>query len=232
MARSSGWRRGALVVALVAALAASGWAVASAEWEVSWAIPTVCSYLERWTGWPFEMRRLWITPARRLRAEDLFVHPRDGGRLHVRSLEVRYRWPDLAAGSWPSQWWVRDVRMDPGSWRIQRPAAVETLSAGPVVDWMTLRVTADLRQIAVERIRAQGPLIRFHGAGTWMAGGQMRCWVRGQVSGPVLSALGVSRVHGQWEPFAWVAEGLVNRPRFRFHSRFFAFTMGQPREVS
>jgi len=211
-------------VAVVTALGV-GW-LGLVEWEVSWAIPVVSASVGRWTGWTVEIRHLWVAPWRRIRAEEVFIQPPGGGRVHVRSLVVR-GWPsDLLRGRVSSRWWVRQIHVDPGSWKVRRPAAVALLTAGPVIDQMTLRVSMGVDAVTAQRIRARGPVLRFHGAGQWRRDGTMRSWVRGQVATSMLAQLGLPRGDGRWEPFRFQVTGAVHRPAIQFKGRLLSLSMG------
>ena len=109
-------------------------------WNVSLAAPLVEGLIRRWTGWSVEIQRCAVTPWRDLRLDDVVVEPRGGGRLHVRTIWIRYDILDLVRRRWMSRWELREIRMDPGSWKIRKDRAVALLAAGPIADRMTFRV--------------------------------------------------------------------------------------------
>lgn len=219
------WRPTAWLLLLVAIVGAVGW-LGAVEWEVSWAAPAAASVLGRWTGWSVEIGRLWVTPWGRVRATELFLQPAGAGRLHIRSLEGRYDLRGLVQGTVPGQWWIREIHIDPGSWRIRRAPAVALLAEGPIVEWMHVRTTIRWDAVTVNRIRAYGPAMRFHGAGRWRQDGTMQCWVRGQMATAALRAFGLRRLRGNWEPFHYRMIGPVAQPAMQFQARFWSFTTG------
>jgi len=223
---SDPWRaRRPWIIAAIVAAVGVGW-LGSVEWELSWAIPAVSASVGRWTGWTVEVRRLWAAPWRRIRAEEVFIQPAGGGRVHIRSVAIDYRAGDWLRGRASSRWWVRQIHVDPGSWKIRRPEAVASLTAGPVVDRMTLRMSIGWDAVTAQRIRARGSVLRFHGAGQWRGDGTMRGWVRGQVATATLAQLGLPRGHGGWEPFRFQVAGAVHRPAIQFKGRFLSLSAG------
>lgn len=216
---------GVLVMLVGVMTAALLWA-GGQEWEAPWAIPWVAGQVSRWTKWSVTIGHLWVTPWRGLRAQDIMIQPQGAGRLQAQSVVMDYRARDLFAGRFSSRWWIRQVRMDPGSWKIHRAAAVAQLSSGPVVDWMSVRASVTANDLTVERIRAVGPALRFHGAARWRADGTMQCWVRGHFSTTALAALGLRRLHGHWEPFWFGMSGPVRQPALRLKTRSLSLNTG------
>lgn len=232
-------RRGWVALGLAGAVAVVTW-LGGREWAAPWAIPLVSGRIAGWTGWSVAITRLRVTPWHGFRAEEVFIQPPGGGRVHVRTLEARYHLDDLWQGRVASRWVARRIHLDPGSWKIRRPEAAARLSSGPVVDWMTLRLTATPRAATVETMRAQGWALRFHGAGRWrappygagQAGSPLQYWVRGQVAADLLQAVGLHDASGDWEPFVFRTEGTRQRPVVQFRSRFLTFSIGQPGATS
>ena len=208
-------RRWLVAAALTAACAGAG----LMEWNVSWAAPAI----GRWTGGAVEMGRLWVVPWRGLRAQDVKIRPPGAGRLHARTLVVRYRWFDVPRGRVAARWQAEHIRLDPGSWKIRRPAAVALLSEGPVMDVMHGTLAWGPRGVAVERLRFQGWTMRGAGGGVW-GRGVLQWWIRGQASTALLETLGFHKTRGAWESFACRAAGPVRRPTVGFRSRFFSLT--------
>ena len=218
--RRRGGLFGWITVGLIGLTAAAGWV----EWEVSWAAPWVAASVSRWTGGSVEIGRLWVTPWRGLRAQDLKVRPPGGGWLHAQSFAVRYRPSDVWRGRAATQWRIDTLRLDPGSWKIRRAGAVTLLSEGPIVGTLYGTVSVGFKTLRVESLRVRGGVLRASGAGVWKQG-NAHWWVRGQVASPVLEALGIRKTRGAWESFEYRVEGPVRRPTTAFRSRFLSLTL-------
>ena len=200
---------------------------ADTEWEVPWAIPWMVGTISQQTSWSVQIGHLWVTPARRLRAQDVMIQIPLGGRLHVETLTVDYRWAELVQRRGTSQWRATRVHLDPGSWKIRRAAAVELLSAGPVVEELHLQLTMNDGELWLDHLRVLGWALRGHGAVRWRGGDRVDAWVRGQVAGSVLDALGMRRVRGTWVPFEFGARGRISAPAIRFKTKSFSIAFGR-----
>lgn len=214
--------RGAWVAIGVIGLAAAG--AGWVEWDVSWAAPWVATAVRRETGWSVEIGRVWVTPWRGLRAQDVKVQPPGGGWVHALGVSVRYAPSDVRHGRVTSWWRAGPIRMDPGSWKIRRPGAVAQLSERPIAEAFQGTVTVGLGMVRMERLRIRGWALRGAGAAAWERGAA-RYWLRGQIAAPVLEALGFHKVRGTWAWFVYRVEGPVQHPTVVFRSRFWSLTL-------
>lgn len=213
-------------LAIGALVVAAGVALGSYEWEIPWAIPLVSRQIGGWTGWSVQIGRLWVAPWAGVRAEEVSIGVPGGGRLHVRRVALRDLQWDGVRGQVRATCQMRQIHIDPGSWRIHRPSAVEWLATGPVVETLRVRLGVGRRTLEARWIRLSGRALRGHGQALWAADGTLQCWVRGQLATDVLVAMGFNRLRGPWEPFQLKMAGKVRSPRVVFHARFGSLTTG------
>lgn len=221
----------ALAVVGGAVLVGLAWA-GTAEWNLSWTIPVIAGRVRQVTGWSLQADRVWLTPRFGVKAQEVYLQPSGGGRLHARSLVARWRWADLARGRLGSHWQALLIHIDPGSWQIRRPPTVALLSAGAILESVSGRVVLRRQEVLVTQIRGHGSTLRFHGAASWRRDGALRGWLRGQIAAPLVRGFGRREGRGAWAPIVLHVGGTVACPALRVEVGGLSFQTAPLKEPS
>jgi hypothetical protein len=131
---------------------------------------------------------------------------------------------------------VKEVRVDPVSWGIRKPLAMEVLSAGPVWTDGSAVLKAGWGQVTLETLRLEGPLSRVQAEGWLTRQSQAHLSLEGTLGRRFLEELNWLEPTGspegrRWEPFQLRLHGPLKQPDISFASSFFSISLkgqGEP----
>lgn len=222
-APARGWLRVTLWAGVTGVLISMGFISWDVTGPVRWALGRALKQAGQWQVEVGQAR--WI-PWWRLEVSDVQLSSPRGGRLHLVRLSVFPKPWALVRGYVAAQCEVGEIRMDPASWRIRRPAAQEILSTGPVTTDGFAIVHYRLGHLDVQQLSLHGPLLRVHVSGWFNGKQEASLSVRGEVMHVLLEAMHLGEMDQlnppPWDPFELELEGALAQPLFRFTSAFYS----------
>lgn len=218
-----------------AALALAGFlSLGFFSWEVTRPVRWLLRNSVEGQGWHCTVDEARWVPWNRLELSGVKVQSPGGGRVHLAGVQVFPKLSSLWKGCLVTEWNLEEIRMDPGSWGIRKPAAQEILSSGPVTTHGVAWLQWKPEEFFLERLNLEGPVLRVQAEG-WMRTQRQEAHLalKGFLSRPVLEGMSLlSPKEGlpAWESFEMHLEGGLKAPAFRFDSSFLTFAMNQPME--
>ncbi len=221
-------RRIGLVLGLILLLGIGGvFLLGLRSWPVTGPLQKVFQKVEAKTQWHLSVAHARWTPWRNLELTDLKIVTAQGGRLHVVKARIVPRLKSLFRGHLVLQWYLDEVRMDPGSWGITVPMAQEVLSAGPVVNSGSGILRVEPERVTFQTLTLDGPMLRLQAEGWLVVSQRQTYWVmQGALPRKLLEAMSLmksgNQAVGSWEPFQVRLHGALGHPEISFVSSFFS----------
>lgn len=134
----------------------------------------------------------------------------------------------LLGGSLVTHCRLQEGRIDPGSWGIRRPPAVELLSASPVAEEGIAVLQIGLNRILFQTLTFSGPLLRVQAEGWLLGGDQGHLNMKGTLARKLLEHLNLvdseDPAASPWEPFQFRLDGALAHPAVSFASHFLSIS--------
>ncbi len=181
------------------------------------------------SGWQVSIAQARWTPWRSLELRDVKLQTPHGGRLHLVRVWIAQQAGPLPLGRWTTAWRLGEIRLDPTSWRIRKPAAQEVLSAEPVARSGTAVLEVRPAQVDLTGLSLQGRLLRLSGEGWMGRHHQAQLHLEGALSERVLRAMSLLKVSADppepWKSFRLELQVAPEETLLSFVSDFFSNTL-------
>ncbi len=182
------------------------------------------------SGWDLSIGEArWVPFRNVVELRDLKLKFPGGGRLHLVKLRIT---PDLLSilhGYLTTRWELEEGRIDPGSWGIHKPMAVELLSSGPVANEGAAILQISFDRVLFQTLTLSGSMLRLQLDGWLLGGDQAHLNLSGALPRKLLVGLDLLKPEAQtaslWEPFQMRLYGTLAHPDISFASNFFSLSL-------